>query len=89
MIKRMSGKEWREYVATQVAKPRDHAQYLRLQIVRAVPLSVIIGLLASAITIYVWGWKEWSRMVMQLILALTLAAAVLGPMIKRLEEKFK
>lgn len=91
MIKRikMSATEWREYVKLQLDKPRDHATYLRVQVARAVPFSVIIAVLASATTIYFWGFKEYARMVLQLLLTLTLAAALLGPMLRRLEEKFK
>jgi hypothetical protein len=89
MIKRMNPKEWHAYVREQLARPRDHATYLRMQVARAIPFSVLIGILASILTIYVWGFKEWSRMMMQLILGLTLAAAFLGPLIKRFEEQFK
>lgn len=86
---KMSATEWREYVKLQLDKPRDKATYMRVQLARAVPLSLVLGILFSAITIYFWGFMEYSRMVMQLLLTLTLAAALLGPMLKRLEERFQ
>lgn len=88
-IKRMSRKEWAAYVRTQLDKPRDKMSFFTAHMARAVPISVVVAILASAITIYFWGFREYARMVMQLILGLTLAAALLGPLLKRMEEKFR
>ncbi len=86
---KMTASEWRAYVRAQLERPRDWSTYFRLQLERAVPVSVLIAILASGITIYFWGFKEYARMVMQLVLGITLAAAIIGPMLKRLEQKFK
>jgi Flp pilus assembly protein TadB len=86
---KMTTAEWRDYVRMQMDRPKDKATYIRIQLTRAVPLSLMLGIIFSGITIYFWGFKEYSRMMMQLLLGLTLATAVLGPMIKRMEQKFK
>jgi|GEM_PF-3659858 len=89
VIKKLTSLEWKSYVRKQMEAPKDRATYLSMQLLRLVPLSLLLGVIVSGITIYVWGFKEWSRMMMQLLLGLTLAAAFLAPLIKRLEQKFK
>jgi hypothetical protein len=89
VIKKLTSMEWKAYVRKQIDAPKDRATYLSMQLLRIVPLSLLLGIIFSVITIKVWGFKEWSRMMMQLLLGLTLAAAFLGPLIKRLEQKFQ
>lgn len=84
----MDPKQWREYVQIQLDKRTDRAKYISRSFLRLVPLSLIIGIIASIITIKFWGAKEWTRMMLQLILGVTLATAVFAPFIRKLEKEF-
>lgn len=84
----MDPKEWREYVQMHMDKRAERAKYISKSFLRLVPVSVIIGVLASIVTIKFWGPKEWARMMLQLVLGATIAAAVFAPFIRKLEKEF-
>jgi hypothetical protein len=88
-VMKMTYKEWTHYVRMQHDKPKDRATYFRMQLLRMIPFSLLIAIIVSITIITFWSFKEWARMVLQLTLGITLAAAFLAPLIKRVEEKFK
>jgi hypothetical protein len=63
--------------------------YWRMQVVRVIPFTLVVGIIASILVITFWSFREWVRMMLQLTLSVTIAATFLGPMIKRFEEKLK
>lgn len=84
----MSDNQWRRFVYYQLQHHKKRSEHFFSSFFRAVPISLVVGIIACGVTIYFWGFKEWARMTLQLVMGVTIAATIFRSFIRKLDREF-
>ena len=86
-IKKMNPEQWRKYVQYHLDERKERAAYFLDSFFRLISVSLVVGLIASALVIGGWGFREYSRMMLQVILTAAFATTFFGALFRRFERK--
>lgn len=82
-------KQWYDDLEEFLTHNADRAKLISKYVHRTVPISVILGVVVASVIVVGWGWKEFLRMFLQVMLTLTLGATMVAGVIRRVEKKLE